>query len=66
VTGPQGGGGPTTQTGLVNVNVSGVTVQLPVVIAANVCGLQVAAVAVAVLQGQFVSCDAQGNASAGA
>src|SRR5215210_2763333 len=36
VTGPQGGGGPTTQTGLVNVNVSDVTVQLPVMIAANV------------------------------
>jgi hypothetical protein len=66
VTGPQGGAGPTTQEGLVNVNVSGVTVQLPVVIAANVCGLQVTALAVDVLQGQFVSCDARGNASAGA
>ena len=58
-------GGPTTQTGLVNVNVSGVTVQLPVMLAANVCGVQLAALAVDVLQDGTAMCTAQGNASAG-
>jgi hypothetical protein len=50
---------PNTQEGLVNVNVEDVTVQIPVALAANVCGLNVAALAVDVLQGNAVECDAR-------
>jgi hypothetical protein len=39
--GPSGGGSPH-QTGLVNVNVSDVTVQVPVSVAANLCDINVA------------------------
>jgi hypothetical protein len=60
-----GGGGPVNQTGLVNVNVGNVTLQLPVSVAANVCGLNVALLAVNVLQGANVTCTAQGQSQAG-
>ena len=58
-------GGPVNQTGLVNVNVGNVTLQLPVSVAANVCGLNVALLAVNVLQGANVTCTAQGQSQAG-
>jgi hypothetical protein len=41
----QGGGGPTTQTGLVNVNIEDNIVQIPVSVAANVCDVNVAVLA---------------------
>ena len=37
-----GGGGPTRQNGLVNVALTGNTIQIPVNVAANVCGVGVA------------------------
>jgi hypothetical protein len=49
----------TTQEGLVNVNVEDVTVQIPVALAANVCGANVAILAVGVLPGNDVECDAR-------
>jgi hypothetical protein len=52
-------GPDTTQEGLVNVNVEDVTVQIPVALAANVCGLNVAVLAVAVLQENDVECEAR-------
>ena len=54
-------GGPVNQTGLVNVHVGNVTPQLPVSVAANVCGLNVAVLAVNVLQGVDVTCTATGQ-----
>ncbi len=41
----QGGGGGTTQNGLVNVNIEGNTVQVPVSLAANICDINVAVLA---------------------
>jgi hypothetical protein len=41
----QGGGGGTTQNGLVNVNLEGNTVQIPVSLAANICDVNVAVLA---------------------
>jgi hypothetical protein len=35
-------GGPTFQEGLINVNISGVTVQVPIAVAANLCDITVA------------------------
>lgn len=64
------------QGGLVNVNVEDneilnelnlsvpVTVQVPIGIAANVCGIQANVLAAAVAQGQDVECDAQNNSRA--
>ena len=40
--GPGGGGGSPQQEGLVNVNISDVTVQVPVSVAANLCDINVA------------------------
>jgi hypothetical protein len=40
--GPGGGGNPPDQEGLVNVNISDVTVQVPVSVAANLCDINVA------------------------
>jgi hypothetical protein len=51
------------QTGLVNVDVSGVTIQLPIAIAANVCDVNVA-VLVNDLQDDAASCDAIADADA--
>jgi hypothetical protein len=58
-----GGGGTATQTGLVNILVADNTIQIPVAVAANVCGVQAAILAAGVVQGP-VRCDAQGNAAA--
>src|SRR5919199_1652386 len=51
------------QTGLVNVAVVGNTIQAPVSVAANICGLQVAALARGVAQGP-VACTALSTATA--
>jgi len=58
-----GGGGP--QTGLVNLNISDNVIQVPIGVAANVCGVQAGVLATALLQAP-VTCDAQGNSTAGA
>ena len=57
-----GGGGP--QSGLVNIAITNNTIQVPVGIAANICGVQAAVLAQGLTQGA-VTCDATGNASAG-
>jgi hypothetical protein len=57
------GGGGGTQTGLVNIWISDNTVQIPIAIAANICGVQVAALAVEVSQGP-TDCTATGNGTA--
>lgn len=46
-----GSGGPTRQNGLVNVAITGNTIQVPVAVAANVCGVGVSVLA------QFVNTD---------
>jgi hypothetical protein len=51
------------QTGLVNVDVSGVTIQLPIAIAANVCDVNVA-VLVNDLQDDAAACNAIADADA--
>ena len=51
------------QTGLVNVGVTNNTIQAPVSVAANICGLQVAALATGVAQGP-VTCTALSTATA--
>jgi len=51
------------QTGLVNVAVTDNTIQAPVSVAANICGLQVAALAQGVAQGP-VTCTALSTATA--
>jgi hypothetical protein len=54
---------PAQQTGLINVEVSNNTVQVPIAVAANVCGVQVGILAAALEQGDVV-CDAEGTAVA--
>lgn len=56
-------GGPVTQEGLVNVNVTDVVVQAPVSLAANVCDITVA-ILVSRLQDAASPCDATGTADA--
>jgi hypothetical protein len=56
-------GGPVSQEGLVNVNVTDVVVQTPVSLAANVCDITVA-VLVSRLQDAASPCDATGTAEA--
>lgn len=53
---------PPTQEGLVNVNVSGMTIQVPVAAAVNICDVNVAALAEIADQGG--SCDAQAGSQA--
>jgi hypothetical protein len=63
-TAPAGGaGGPTQQNGLVNLAITDNTIQVPVGIAANICGVQAGVLANQLRQGP-VQCDAQGNATA--
>ena len=54
-----GDGGPVTQNGLVNVSLTDVNVQVPVNVAANVCGVSVGVLAQAPALGDVV-CDAEG------
>ena len=58
-----GGGGGGNQSGLVNLYVADNTVQVPVAIAANICGVAVNVLAQGIVSGP-VSCDAEGNAEA--
>jgi hypothetical protein len=58
-----GGGGGTQQQGLVNLDISNNTIQVPVGIAANVCGIQAGVLAQDLQQGD-ATCNAQGNAQA--
>lgn len=60
---PGGGGG--NQNGLVNIIVANNTVQIPIAAAANVCGIQVAALAQFVNQ-TAVACTANANSRANA
>ena len=63
-TGPAGGGGGGgNQSGLINLYVADNTVQVPVAIAANICGVAVNVLAQGIATGP-VSCDAEGNADA--
>jgi hypothetical protein len=54
-----GNGGPVMQEGLVNLAVTNTTVQVPVAVAANICGVAVNVLARAVNFGD-VQCDAEG------
>ena len=58
-----GGGGPVMQEGLVNIAVTNTTIQVPVAIAANVCGLAVNVLSNALNAGD-VSCTATGVSKA--
>lgn len=58
-----GGSGGTRQEGLVNLAITDNTIQIPVGLAANICGVQAGVLAQALSQGA-VSCDAKGNVSA--
>jgi hypothetical protein len=60
-----GGGGGGNQQGLINLYVANNTVQVPVGIAANVCGIAANVLAANIRNGD-ASCDALGNATAGA
>lgn len=53
---------PVDQDGLINVNITNVDVQVPVTIAANVCGLSIDVLAAALLQGP-VDCSANGQSA---
>lgn len=55
----RGSGGPVNQRGLVNVALTDVSVQVPVTIAANVCGVAVGVLAQAESLGD-VTCDTEG------
>src|SRR3954451_20511286 len=54
-----GGGGPVNQRGLVNVALTDVSVQVPVTVAASVCGVSVGVLAQAPILGDVV-CNADG------
>jgi hypothetical protein len=58
------GGGPTRQSGLVNVAITDTNVQIPIGIAANVCGVSANVIAQFVATGP-VTCDALADAEAG-
>jgi hypothetical protein len=66
-TGPAGGGGGSggSQSGLINLYVADNTVQVPVAVAANICGVAANVLAQGIATGP-VSCDAEGNADADA
>jgi hypothetical protein len=61
--GGNGGGAGGTQNGLINLYVADNTVQVPVAVAANICGVAVNLLAQGTATGP-VSCDAEGNAGA--
>lgn len=63
--GPNNGGGSTNQSGLINIAVSNNTIQVPVGIAANICGVAANILAQGIATGT-AACDATGNATAGA
>jgi hypothetical protein len=57
---PAGAGGPTTQNGLVDLAITNNTIEVPVGIAANICGVQAAVLANDLRQGA-AQCTAQGT-----
>lgn len=57
-----GSGGTVDQEGLVNVNITNVDAQVPITIAANICGVTVDVLAASLLQGP-VDCSANGQAA---
>jgi hypothetical protein len=58
------GGGPVVQEGLINVNISGVDIQVPIAVAANVCDVTVAILATDLLEDGEATCDAVAGAGA--
>jgi hypothetical protein len=56
--------GATTQNGLINVNISNVTIQVPIAVALNVCDVNVAILAV-LIDTSDASCDATATSGAG-
>jgi hypothetical protein len=61
---PAAPGGPTFQEGLINVNISGVTIQVPIAVAANLCDITVAVLATDLLDDGEATCDAVAGAGA--
>lgn len=57
-------GGPTFQEGLINVNISGVTIQVPITVAANLCDVTVAILATDLLEDGEATCDAVAGSGA--
>jgi hypothetical protein len=57
------GGGPTNQSGLINIAVTDNTIQVPVAIAANICDVAVNVLAQGIATGG-ATCNAVGNATA--
>lgn len=60
-----GGGGPVRQNGLINVTLTDTTVQVPVAVAANICGVAVNVLAQALNTGDL-ECLAMADSEAGA
>jgi hypothetical protein len=58
------GGGPVVQEGLINVNISGVDIQVPIAVAANLCDVTVAILATDLLEDGDATCDAVAGAGA--
>jgi hypothetical protein len=63
VTPRTGGGPPTTQEGLINVNLENNTVQIPIAAAANVCDVDVIVLATEILLSDATSCTARAGAA---
>ena len=61
---PRERGGPVVQRGLINVNISGVTIQVPITAAANVSDLTVAILATDLLEDGEATCDAVAGSGA--
>jgi hypothetical protein len=59
---PRESGGPTRQDGLINVNLSNNTVQIPIAAAANVCDVDVLVLATAILLDDATECTARAGA----
>lgn len=59
---PREQGGNTRQNGLINVNVEGNTVQIPIAAAANICDVTVAVLVGAILEDDATMCDAKAGA----
>ena len=59
---PRQPGGNTRQDGLINVNLSNNTVQIPIAAAANVCDVDVVVLATAILLDDATQCDARAGA----
>jgi hypothetical protein len=61
---PRERGGPVVQEGLINVNISGVTIQVPIAAAVNLCDVTVAILATDLLDDGEATCDAVAGAGA--